>query len=126
MSRRTLYVSTALMNVAVAMTCLFLSYAMGRGWIYVVSTLAAALVTTFGILVSKRQPTLAAKLSGTGAAMCTLVLLSWLVELIHAIPFREQPEQETMLIGPVALLVFSILHLTIAILNSRRSENINP
>jgi CDP-diglyceride synthetase len=121
-----LYVSTALINVAVAMTCLFLSYAMGRGWIYVVSTLAAALVTILGILVCKRQPTLAAKLSGTGAAICVFVLLSWLAELIHAIPFREQPEQEGMLIGPFALLVLSILHLAITILNSRRSENINP
>ena len=111
---KTMYLVSGVVALVVALVCAMFSFGAGLGWGYLLPSGAAVLLVVVGLIRSPGDRAAGAALPGAGAALCAMVLLGGLAELVRAIPFREQPGQATMLVGPLLLLGVSLLHAGVA------------
>lgn len=108
------FVSVAL-AICVAVACTLFSFVAGLGSLFLLSTVISVLLLTGGAGLSISNPRKGVWISGVGAAICAMALIAGLVQLIEAIPFREQPEQTSLLATPSVFLLVAISHLAAAL-----------
>ena len=107
------FVSVAL-AFCVAVVCTVFSFVGGLGWSFLMPTLISVLLLTGGAALFVSYPRWGVWLAGGGAAICAMALIAELIQLIEAIPFREHPEQTTLLATPSVFLIVMISHLAAA------------
>ena len=83
----------------------------GAGAILDLLGACSSLLLVGGAAISPSSLKRGSLVSLLGVGACALVLLVITGELIHAIPFKQQPGQATMLYVPIVLLGLLLLHL---------------
>jgi hypothetical protein len=76
-----------------------------------------------GLGLSIRRPLTATRISGIGALLCALAIIGTLMQLIHAIPFHQQPGQAGLLLTPGIFLVVMIFHMLAAAYKHKAEKN---
>ncbi len=84
----------------------------GAGAILDLLAICSVFLLLLGTFLSTSALRRGSVLSITGIGVCAIVLLVCIAELLHAIPFRQQPGQASLLYTPVIFLVVLLLHLT--------------
>ncbi len=110
-----MYFASGALALCVAVFCTFFSFASGAGWPFLLPTFISVLCLVCGVGVSIRRPLTGTRISGVGAVLCALAVIAAFIQLIQAIPFRQQPQQAVMLAAPGLFLVVMISHLSAAL-----------
>lgn len=95
--------------VSIATTCLCVIS--GAGAILDLLAVCSVFLLLLGTFLSTSALQRGSVLSMTGIGACAIVLLVCIAELLHAIPFRQQPGQTSLLYVPLIFLAALLLHL---------------
>ena len=117
-----MYFASAAIALCVAVFCTFFSFVGGLGWLFLLPTLISVICLSCGAGMSIRSPLRGTWVSGFGAISCTLMVIAAAIQLIQAIPFRQQPQQAVMLAAPGLFLVVMILHVVAAVYKYRAEK----
>ena len=109
--------------VSIATTCFCVIS--GAGTLLDLLAVLSAFLLLVGTLLSTSALKRGSVLSILGISACGIVLLWSIAELVHAIPFRQQPGQISMLYVPAIFLGILVLHLVSILGRLKEAQNVN-